>query len=662
MKEGLGERDLSRPLGEKLRPALGLGGLPAARAMPVLPVFLLCMAIFGFAFWGYPLKAVHFNTLHFLSKDPFPDFWGLHVVNSATNRVDWSFLYRNEGLMAAELYFFYQLPLTLESKLVLVNSVNLGVQLLNVGLFAYSARKLAGPLHLLPYLLLFMLYPFASSNHYWQANLPVNLAATFFLASLGLFLNVDYASGKVLRNFFLWTVPSLLCLWLSIIMVEYAICLSPLYVYLALYRENGRRSVWRFRRLLTPYTAVAGLFLLTSILPVFLFAGHHLTVASYASRFNELAQQTHLPEAMVKLLVMGGNGMFVALSYLFANTVGLVVYPVTQAAGGADYLTSMGATAWIVLGLLALAVGVVWRRTMLAGLASGGATEGPVNSRFLLVVGALWAGLSYFPFLLSVGYPRNVGLTVDRINALGSMGVVLVAGTALHLLLERHRFLSRPIGAATVSLVASLLLLNLQIQKVSYVEADWKERVLVEAVFQAHQQARTEWREPIFLLERGTKMLTPRERLRQALSEPTATAKLAGLGQFVWDRHFAGNSSSTSFNFDGIYFFWCCPATAQVTFNFYADWLGKPRPSVFKREGSFHFEEASDAYTIGYAAQEVWDRPGQPGEFHSYPKNRFQIVVMEIGEPTFHLGGPLTYTFKPIDGGGALPLTIGRGA
>lgn len=65
MKERLIERDLSRPLGEELRPVLGLGGLSATRAMPVLSVFLLCMAIFGFAFWGYPLKAVHFNTLHF---------------------------------------------------------------------------------------------------------------------------------------------------------------------------------------------------------------------------------------------------------------------------------------------------------------------------------------------------------------------------------------------------------------------------------------------------------------------------------------------------------------------------------------------------------------------------------------------------------------------
>jgi hypothetical protein len=604
---------------------------------------LICLAVFWLAFRGYPLEAVHFNTLHFLSKDPFPDFWGLRVVDPATGRVDWSLLYRNEGLMAAELYFLYRLPLVLETKLVLVNVVNLGAQALNAALFAYVVRKLAGPGRWLPYLLLYLLYPFAASNHYWQAGLPVNLAATLFLASLTFFLNVDFAPGREGRNLFCWLLPSLLCLWLSIITVEYAICLSPLFVYLAIYRANGGQGVWRFRRWVTPYTAMAALFLLTSLLPALLFTGHRLTVASYGSRFSDLAQQARLPEGLVKVGVMAGNAVLVGLSYLFANTAGLLVYPLADTVRAAGYLVGLGATVWAPLAVLAALVGWSWWRSAKVGPGDGGG----MDQRFLLVAGALWAFLSYFPFLLSIGYPRNVGLHVDRINILGSMGVVLFVGTAVGLLVDRLRPHASPALAVAGALVAALWLVNLEIQKASYVEADWKERALVEAVLQEQQRLSASGREPVFLLERAGGWRTLRDQIREALSGATGTAKLVGLGRFLWERHFAGRTLTTGFTFDGIYFFWCCPASAPVTFNFYADWLGWPRPSVFKREGTFRLEESPDAYRIGYLAQEVWDAPSNPGEFRIYPKSRYDLVTMEIGESTFRLGGPLAYSFRP---------------
>lgn len=610
-------------------------------------MLLFVLAVFAVNFWGYPLDAVNFNTLHFLSKDPFPSFWGLNVVDPSTKQVDFSFLRRNEGLMAVVLYAFYCLPESLPKKLVLVNTINILVQLLNVALFVTILNKLVGGARILPYLFLYLLYPFAAANHYWGADLPVNLAATLFLFSLALFLRIDYAPDRVTRNVLLWGLPSLVCLWLSIIMVEYAICLSPLYLYLALYYSNGKSAVLKFPRLVTPYTLLASLFLLTSLLPMLLFTGHRLTVASYASRYGELAGQLHLPVSLVALAVMTGNGILVALSYLFANTLGIVLYPLAMVVEHSDHLLL-----WRGLSLAAVLLGVMggWM-IWLAGQQSRPEARDVPDPRFVIALGLLWAALSYFPFLLSIGYPRNVGLLVDRINVLGSMGVVLCLGTIAQLVQDRarsSRISRRAALAAAGGALAVILLLNLQLQKAYYTEGEQKERALVSAVLDHRDRWREEGREPVFLLDRSLKEAFPRAQLQRSVSEPGG-GKLAKVGAFVLKRYFSGITSSTAFNFGEIYLFSCCPSAAPVTFNFYSDWAGRPRPVVYKREEPFRLTEEDDRYILGYASTEVWNDPSHEGTFQAYPKQSHALVVMEIGEPTFHLGGPLTYTFKAYE-------------
>lgn len=625
-------------------------------------VVAFTLSVFCFVFWGYPLDGVNFNTLHFLSKEPFPDFWGLRIVDPQTNWVDLSFLYRNEGLMVAVLYIFYQMPVSLETKLVLVNMLNIAVQLLSAGLFAYVARKLVGSVRFFPYLFLFLLYPFAAANHYWAAGLSVNLAGTFFLGSLALFLNVDYAPGETIRNLVRWIVPSLLCLWCSIIMVEYAVFLSPLFVYLALYHINGRTAVLRFSRLLAPYSVIACLFLLTSILPVLLFTGHRLTMASYGARYSELAGQMHLPPGLVSLVSMTANGALVFASYLFANTLGVIVYPlvdVVRYAGSVTLLTWAGA---VPIGLLG--AWMAWRESA-SDQPKGTSVADAPDDRFLMVVGSLWAGLAYLPFLLSIGYPRNVGLTADRINIVGSMGVVFCLGTVWRLFQERlaHRFAFGPAaGIATSLLLAVVLLVNLAIQKAHYVEGEKKERALVGAVLDARERLLARGREPIFLLDRATKGSFPLAQLRLSLNESSWWGRFGKVAGFLFERHFVRTTISTSFHFNGIYFFWCCPASAPVTFNFYADWQGRPRPVVYKREEPFRVTEDAEKYTIGYANTEVWDDPLKPGEFRSYPKQAYELVVFEIGESTFRLGGAVAYSLKPYEEAGADGGASQRGA
>jgi hypothetical protein len=620
--------------------------------MPLnLAILLFALAVFGVNFWGYPLDAVNFNTLHFLSKDPFPAFWGLSVVDPATHDIDTSFLYHNEGLMVGLLYAFYRLPVSLENKLIAVNTLNILVQVVNVGFFAYVLRKLVGPVRLFPYLFLYLLYPFAAANHYWAADLPVNLAATLFLASVGLFLNVEYAAGTPIRHVALWMVPSLLCLWLSIIMVEYAICLSPLYLYLALYYSNGKTAVLKFRRIFTSQTVLAGVFLVTSLLPMFLFTGHRLTIVSYGSRFGELAEQTHLPAFLIALAVSVGNGALVFLSFLFANTLGLLIYPLAALVQHVGYLATLTASFTAGMLMVALLGGAIAWKASVARPVQEVTNEAP-DPRFLLVLGLLWAVLSYFPFFLSIGYPRNVGLLVDRVNVLGAMGVVLCANAGLCLFQGKMRWNAvawKGSYSLAIASLAVVLLLNLQIQKAYFIEGEQKERALVAAVLDAGSRIRKEGQEPIFLLDRSAKSAFPRAQLQRSLVESTIGGKMAKVGSFIFKRYFSGITASTTFHFNEIYFFSCCPSAAPVTFNFYADWVGQPRPLVYKREEPFRLIEDAEQYTIGYASTEIWNAPSYAGEFRTYSKRSHVMMVLKIEESTFRLGGPLAYSLEAYE-------------
>jgi len=206
----------------------------------ILTFFVL--AIFGFVFWGYPLGGVNFSDYYFYAKG-LPPLYGVTIVDAVSKQVNFEFLYHNEGLMVGTYYLIHRLPLGIEQKLYFVNGLNIGIQLLNVALFTYVLWKLVGPSRLFIFVWIYLLYPFAASQHYWQAFIINNLAATFFLASLCFFLNIAYEPDKMVRNLAFCVLPSLLLLWGSIIMLEYAICLSPLYLYLALYFSNGKRGV-----------------------------------------------------------------------------------------------------------------------------------------------------------------------------------------------------------------------------------------------------------------------------------------------------------------------------------------------------------------------------------------------------------------------------------
>lgn len=605
------------------------------------------LAAFGLIFWGYPLSAMNFSDFHFYERE-LPVLWGLSIVNPQTHRISYAFLFHNEGLMTLLYFLLNGLPLDIPAKQVFVNSFSIGLQFLNVLLFFAVLWRLVGPSYLFPYLMLFLLYPFGAANHYWQACIANNLAATFFLASLLFYLHIEYDQGKLGRNLIFRILPSLALLWCSIITVEFAICLSPLYVYLALYYSNSRTAVLRFTRWVTPYSVLACLFLFTSILPVFLFTGHRLTVFSYASRYTELAGYVNWAASVAAGATIVGNSLLTLASFFFANTLGIVVYPLASLIQHGTVLGAFPAKIYFGLGI-AVALGVTGLWITFAQQLKRGASGVPSpNFRFLLVLGFLWMALAYLPFSLSFGYPRNVGLTADRVNALGLIGAVLIVGSAVSTLPGRMRMVA---FHGTMGMVIVLLLINIQLQKAQYVEADFKERALIGAIFEEERLYR-EGPQPIFLLNRTEKLVPPRTQLREVLSQPSFADRLTGVVSFLVKRYFIAPAVSTSFHLNGIMMFGCCPNTTPYIFNFYADSNGVPRPLVYKDEEPFRLMDEQNQYTLGYLPTGIWQEPSVKGEFQSYDKRNHQLMVMEIGPSTFHLGGALTYVFKQFDGAG----------
>lgn len=602
---------------------------------------------FGVTFWGYPLDAMNFSDFHFYERE-LPPLWGLSIVNPETHRINYAFLFHNEGLMTLMYFLLNRLPLDISDKQVIVNSFSIGLQLVNAALFSVVLWRLIGPSHLFPYLLLFLLYPFAAANHYWQACIANNLAVAFFLLSLLCFLRIEYVPGRLGRNLVFCILPSLVLLWCSIITVEFAVCLSPLYVYLALYYGNGRTAVLRFKQWITPYSVLACLFLFTSILPVFLFTGHRLTVFSYASRYAELGGYVNWAVSVAAGITIVGNSLLTLASFFFANTLGIVVYPLASSIQHGTVLGAFPAKIYFGLGI-AVALGVTGLWITFAQQLKRGASGVPSpNFRFLLVLGFLWMALAYLPFSLSFGYPRNVGLTADRINALGLMGAVLIVGSAVSTLPGRMRMVA---FHGAMGMVIVLLLINIQLQKAQYVEADFKERALIGAIFEEERLYR-EGPQPIFLLSRAEKLVPPRIQLREALHLGSFKEKTVGVASFLVKRYFIAPAVSTSFHLNGIMMFGCCPNTTPYIFNFYADSNGVLPPLVYKDEEPFRLMDEQNQYTLGYLPTGIWQEPSVKGEFQSYDKRNHQLVVMEIGPSTFHLGGALTYVFKQFDGAG----------
>jgi len=152
---------------------------------------VFAVVAFGVIFWGYPLEAMNFSDFHFYEREQ-PVLWGLSIVEPETGRINYAFLFHNEGLMTLLYFLLNRLPLDIPDKQVFVNSFSIALQVLNAVLFTAVLWRLVGLSRLFPYLLLFLLYPFAAANHYWQSCIPNNLAAAFFLGSLLLYLHIDY--------------------------------------------------------------------------------------------------------------------------------------------------------------------------------------------------------------------------------------------------------------------------------------------------------------------------------------------------------------------------------------------------------------------------------------------------------------------------------------
>lgn len=609
--------------------------------MTVMLQLLFVLAVFGFVFSGYPLDAFHFSDFHYYSKEMAP-FWGLSVVDPQTQKMNLALFYHNEGLMALTNYLLNRLPLTIEDKLVFVNIFNISIQLFNIILFAYFLRRLVGPYKLFFPLAVFLLYPFAAGGHFWQPLLVSNLAATFFLLSMIVFLKIDYSPGKLPQNLALRIVPSFVCLWLSIITVEFAVTMSPLYPFLAWYYGNGGSLKAQGRCEAPLYVGIAGLFLIASILPVFLFTGHNLTVFSYATRYQELASQVHVPAFLIAAGLIVTNTVLVYSSVLYANSLGIILYPLADLLRHPLFFSSLGLGAFIVVGLIVLLGSVaVW-----LGSERLPKEQHAANYQFLFALGILWTVLAYFPFSLSYGYPRNVGPFADRINVLGSMGSALCVGTILCFLQERVRRLSwaRPIWYGGTALLFALLLLNLQLQKTLYLDAEAREQTLIQAVLEERGKVSQGAKEPIFLLDREAKFVSPRTRLHQALAEPSFTGKLGRIVEVIVDRYFLDPPAPTRFHFEGIYWFW------SEAIQFYADLQGSPRPLAYLLEHSFLLTEHADSYVLGYQSTDLWEDTSGTKGFRSYPKSRYELLVMKIGESSFQFGRPIEFAFLSYSG------------
>jgi hypothetical protein len=596
-----------------------------------IPVFVL--AVFAFYYVGYPLNGFHFPDFLYLS-DRFSSLHGFSPVDQA-QRLRWEVLYHNLGLMTAAYYLISHLELSVEGKLLLVNALNIAIQLLNVGLFAYVVGRFAGKERVFPCVFVYLLYPFAAATHFWQACIVNNLAVAFFLASLSFFLNINYAPGNMFRNLAFRVAPSLLLFWFSIMTVEWAICLSPLYVYLALYYSNGKAAALRFQKLLTTYSAVAVVFVLTSLLPIWLGTGHRLLSVSpaYAARYGELAAQTSWSAALVALGTVLANGVLVCGSFLFANTLGLVIYPLADIVryGGES---GFSATIALSVGFLAILAGIIFGTSTKAAPEAGSSAD----TRALWVLGLLWSALAYFPFTLSFAYPRNVGLFADRVNVLGSMGVALCVGALVCVLrgrLKRDGSVRPATFSVGISLVALLLLMNVQIQKAMYLEAEKKEHGLIDAVL-AERARVADGREPVFLLDRAQKRVTPRMQLHQALAEPSVLGKLGKTAEFALSRYFTEPVAPTNLNFSGIFWFY------GGGMEFFAHRKGLPAPVTYIRDEPLEIQEDGESYILGYPPT-----PSFKHEYRSFPRKDYRLLVFEIGESSFRLGGPLVYRVRP---------------
>lgn len=619
------------------------------------------VGVLSFLYWGYPFDGMVVNEswgLHFNEVREFK-FFGYGSTRDVVGSVpflydpvvhtfDWTFLHSRRGLVPIVYWLLDRF--SVGDQVVFTNILCVAVLGLNLFLFAHIAWRLAGPSRFFPILVLYSLYPFSAGIHYWQVIVVNNLAVTFLFLSLSLFLAADFTAERPIRTLMLYGIPCLCCYWLSLFNHEYALFLSPVYLYLALYYVNGRSTLWRFTHWQSPYVYLGCAVVLVGAVAFLCLIGDAPSLLLYAPRFHELAMAVHLPEWLVPPLTVVGNAALFYLSVTFSNSVGLLLYPFLTVQQNLPFVM---AAPWVYLAVGLLSGLLVW------GIActvwkTGSVAKGlgfDQERRFLLVIGGAWVILSYLPFSTSIGYPRIVGLMADRVNILASGGIAMVAGV----LLEASARRLRQTGLAGFVVfygillgTTGLLLLNLYVQREYFVEAFRKERAVAQIVLALGEETRRAGREAMILLDRPNKIVFPRTELMMALKEQDLGMRLEKILGFLFARYFREQVISTSFHLGGIYLFGCCPDSAYQTFNGYAGLWGKRPVRIYKREEPFRFAQDAESWNIGYEDTRVWSRAFGTNMLTKFPKQDYQLIVLELEDSFFVFRGEVAYRLRPF--------------
>lgn len=637
-----------------MREARGILALPSRSLGSAVGALssLFVAILFGWLYWGYPLDGMVISDGWYWYLYEMGDFrWPLPARQSGNLEAvlytpDWSMLTTRRGLMPVLVMGIDHL--VIGDKRVFSNLACIAVQLANLGLFGLVVSSLSGARWMFPVLVMAALYPFASGSHFWQHLILNNLAATFFLLSLVLFLRARRASHS-------WAlaglgIAGLLLFWFSIVTVDYAIFMSPLYLYLALYFENGGRSLFRFTWRASPYIFLGAGFVGLSVLAGMLFAGAAPTFLIYSSRFEELTEHMGIAGGLLIPLAVLANILLTYLSALWFNSLGLLLQPASFVWQGKAVLTE---SVWVPIGILVVVGSLLflWGRAIRLQTHSGdGPSQPDQQPRFLMVLGLLWAVLAYLPFSTSFGYPRIVGLMADRVNIVAQWGVSLCVGVIIQQMADRMNRVSsrrRLAGYALGMAAASLLIANLYVQREYYVEDYRKERQVAELILTNPLFRPAGGLMPVVLLDRKAKLEFPRAQLLNAIGGKGTESRALGLVKFLAGRYFLQDPVTSGFHLNGIMMFGCCPNSAQVTFEGYARWLRLQSVPVYKRETPFFLEQGDEAYRIGYRDTEVWSKSFGAMRGTVYSKRAYRLLLVEIDESFFHLRGSLVYNVAP---------------
>lgn len=578
-------------------------------------------------YWRYPAQDVVTE-----------ESWSLYSGREAMKRPDLLALQRpSEWLVARRgLSFLARYAITeLHLRPEAIHYCCIGLQWLNLALFAWIVLQIAGTSRLAPTLVVATLYPFASGAHFWQIALLHHAAIFMFLCSLALFLrfqSLDRPTGW-LRGCL--GVGSLLCYWLSLWMMEHAILFSLFFVYLLFFSGRGALQRWRRASL---WLGLGYLLVNVAALICFTRGGvAHLNMFStnHRTTYHALAATVHVTPAVLSVLIAGVNVVLFVSSAAWTNTGGLLMYPLLNIARHVIRLTITPLAVFAVGSLACLGT---WILTMLSSWPRHQSDAVSPADRHVLNVGLLWTALAYLPMSFSFAYPRMVGQVADRVNMLALFGVSLCFGV----LIPRWLRTSSSSGAwgRGVRLLGcaagiALLVTHLRIQRAFWVDSSHKERQLLAIAYETARAYASDGKSPVVLLRRESPIRSLRDRLRDALQQPRRDQKAAALLRILFARHFtaAGEMEVTAFHLEGIPLFGGAPNGAQEVVDGYAQRLGVEPLVVYKIDYGFFMRRKDGHMWIGYGnhAQSRYD------------ERRYDPIVLVIHEPSFTYGGPVLY-------------------